>query len=42
MAGLLHDIGKAMMPPAILNKPGKLDQAEFKATRRIRCAGTNC
>jgi putative nucleotidyltransferase with HDIG domain len=31
MAGLLHDIGKAMMPADILNKPGKLDEAEFKA-----------
>ena len=29
MAGLLHDIGKMMIPPAILNKPGKLTDAEF-------------
>ncbi len=29
MAGLLHDLGKAMIPPAILNKPGKLTDAEF-------------
>ncbi|MEH6566189.1 MAG: HD-GYP domain-containing protein [Halopseudomonas sp.] len=29
MAGLLHDLGKAAMPEAILNKPGKLTTAEF-------------
>ena len=29
LAGLLHDLGKAVMPIAILNKPGKLTQAEF-------------
>lgn len=29
MAGLLHDLGKAMIPPEILNKPGKLTDAEF-------------
>ena len=29
MAGLLHDIGKAMMPMDVLNKPGKLTDAEF-------------
>jgi putative nucleotidyltransferase with HDIG domain len=33
MAGLLHDIGKALMPTAILNKPGKLDEAEFSAIK---------
>ena len=30
MAGLLHDIGKAVIPTAVLNKPGKLDDAEFE------------
>ncbi len=30
LGGLLHDIGKARIPPHILNKPGKLDEAEFK------------
>ena len=29
MAGLLHDLGKAMIPAAILNKPGKLTDEEF-------------
>jgi HD-GYP domain-containing protein (c-di-GMP phosphodiesterase class II) len=30
MGGLLHDLGKAMMPPAILNKPAN------SATRNSR------
>lgn len=30
MAGLLHDIGKAVIPTAVLNKPGKLDDGEFE------------
>jgi len=29
LAGLLHDMGKASMPLGILNKPGKLTNAEF-------------
>jgi putative nucleotidyltransferase with HDIG domain len=29
MAGLLHDLGKAVMPPEIINKPGKLTDEEF-------------
>ena len=29
MAGLLHDLGKAMIPNEILNKPGKLTDEEF-------------
>ena len=29
MAGLLHDLGKAVMPQEVLNKPGKLTEAEF-------------
>jgi putative nucleotidyltransferase with HDIG domain len=29
LAGLLHDLGKAMVPMAVLNKPGKLTEAEF-------------
>lgn len=29
MAGLLHDLGKAMIPLDVLNKPGKLSDSEF-------------
>ncbi|ACV37440.1 HD-GYP domain-containing protein [Accumulibacter sp.] len=29
IAGLLHDLGKAAMPIEVLNKPGKLTDAEF-------------
>jgi HD-GYP domain-containing protein (c-di-GMP phosphodiesterase class II) len=28
-AGMLHDLGKALMPVAVLNKPGKLTDDEF-------------
>ncbi|MGQ0711729.1 MAG: HD-GYP domain-containing protein [Rhodoferax sp.] len=34
MAGLLHDLGKAMMPMDVLNKPGKLTDAEFAIIKR--------
>ncbi|MDP2196944.1 MAG: HD-GYP domain-containing protein [Rhodocyclaceae bacterium] len=30
MAGLLHDLGKAVMPLEVLNKPGKLTDEEFR------------
>ncbi len=30
MAGLLHDMGKALMPIEVLNKPGKLTAAEYE------------
>ncbi len=33
LAGLLHDIGKALMPLEILNKPAKLTDAEFDVIR---------
>jgi putative nucleotidyltransferase with HDIG domain len=29
LAGLLHDLGKAVMPMEVLNKPGKLTEGEF-------------
>lgn len=29
LAGMLHDLGKAVMPMDVLNKPGKLTDAEF-------------
>ena len=33
MAGLLHDLGKAAIPLAALNKPGKLTDQEFTVVR---------
>ncbi|MDY0106750.1 MAG: HD-GYP domain-containing protein [Giesbergeria sp.] len=33
MAGLLHDLGKAAIPLAVLNKPGKLTDSEFAVVR---------
>ena len=33
MAGLLHDVGKALMPLEVLNKPGRLTDAEFDVMR---------
>ena len=33
LAGLLHDLGKALMPLEILNKPGKLSNDEFAVMR---------
>lgn len=33
MAGLLHDVGKALIPTEIINKPGKLTPAEFDIVR---------
>jgi putative nucleotidyltransferase with HDIG domain len=33
MAGLLHDIGKMMIPDDVLNKPGKLTDEEFNTVK---------
>ena len=33
LAGLLHDVGKMMIPLSILNKPGKLTDKEFEAVK---------
>jgi HD-GYP domain-containing protein (c-di-GMP phosphodiesterase class II) len=33
LSGLLHDVGKIGVPDAILNKPGKLTESEFKEMR---------
>ncbi|OGS80295.1 MAG: phosphodiesterase [Gallionellales bacterium GWA2_55_18] len=33
LAGLLHDVGKMMIPLGILNKPGKLTDTEFQSVR---------
>lgn len=32
-AGLLHDVGKSRIPDAVLNKPGRLTEAEFDIVR---------
>jgi HD-GYP domain-containing protein (c-di-GMP phosphodiesterase class II) len=34
LAGLMHDLGKAAMPMDVLNKPGKLTDAEFAIIKR--------
>jgi HD-GYP domain-containing protein (c-di-GMP phosphodiesterase class II) len=34
LGGLLHDTGKALVPDAILNKPGRLTDEEFDIIRR--------
>lgn len=34
LAGLMHDMGKAAIPMEILNKPGKLTDAEFEIVKR--------
>jgi HD-GYP domain-containing protein (c-di-GMP phosphodiesterase class II) len=33
LAGLLHDMGKAMMPLEVLNKPGKLTDVEYEVMK---------
>lgn len=39
LAGLLHDVGKIAMPTKVLNKPGKLTDAEFTVMRSHPVAG---
>lgn len=39
VAGLLHDIGKMMVPGDILNKPGKLTDEEFISVKEHPAAG---
>lgn len=34
LGGLLHDMGKAMLPLEVLNKPGKLTEEEFAIVRQ--------
>lgn len=34
LGGLLHDMGKALLPQDVLNKPGKLTEAEFDIVRQ--------
>ncbi len=39
LGGLLHDLGKIAMPTAVLNKPGKLTDAEFGIMKTHPLAG---
>ena len=39
IGGLMHDLGKAFMPIEILNKPGKLTDAEFVTVKSHPAAG---
>ncbi len=39
LGGLLHDVGKALVPLEILNKPGRLSAAEFEQVRRHTSLG---
>lgn len=39
MGGLLHDLGKAVMPMEVLNKPGKLTDEEFRIIKNHPVAG---
>jgi HD-GYP domain-containing protein (c-di-GMP phosphodiesterase class II) len=39
VAGLLHDMGKASVPHEIVNKPGKLTDAEWEVLKRHPVAG---
>ncbi len=41
VAGLLHDIGKMAIPSEVLNKPGKLTDAEFRRVCDHPQAGTD-
>lgn len=34
IAGFLHDIGKVIIPDAVLNKPGPLNQSEFQEIKK--------
>lgn len=34
VGAIFHDIGKALLPPHILNKPGKLDEDEFEEVKK--------
>ncbi|MCM0756344.1 HD domain-containing protein [Desulfovibrio aminophilus] len=39
LAALLHDVGKALLPDAVLNKPGKLTPEEYALIKRHTQAG---
>jgi len=39
LAGLLHDVGKSLVPRRVLDKPGALDEHEWRQIRRHPSAG---
>jgi len=39
IAGLLHDMGKSKVPPEILNKPARLNEAEFEIMKKHSILG---
>lgn len=41
LAGLLHDIGKMMIPPSIIKKPGKLTDEEYRIIQEHPTLGYN-
>lgn len=41
LAAMLHDIGKEMVPPEILQKPGKIDASEFARMAEHPVLGAN-
>jgi putative nucleotidyltransferase with HDIG domain len=41
MGAFLHDVGKTAVPPALLNKPGPLDDAEWEVMRGHTVAGAS-
>lgn len=41
VAGMLHDIGKLLIPPEILKKPGKLSETEFSKMKQHPLLGYN-
>lgn len=41
LCGLLHDVGKMKVPPAVLNKPGRLTEKEFKMIKAHTVHGRN-
>lgn len=41
IGGLMHDLGKALMPPDILQKPGKLTDSEFATVKKHPQAGAS-
>ena len=41
LAGLLHDLGKMLIPPSIIKKPGKLTDDEFRVIQEHPLLGYN-